>query len=542
MKTRKTYILLMSIVLIGIIARIMKFGDAAIVMDSVAYSRLGKNLIEGGRYVFGENYNMGVFFPPVYPAIIGIINLLFNDLLFSAKIVSFISSIATIFLSFLVGKELYNREAGLFAALVYALYPVVLIVSVDAYSDALFSCFLILSLYIFLLSTRKDKVLIYAFFGASTAISFLIRPEAMFILLIPILQMFGLFSKRIGFNIQYFFKVVLIFSIFLLVISPYMLFLKDYTGNFTLSGKGNISIILGQISGSKGYHEALIAPDNLYDRAAFTLNEDKTYLKGWNRKDHLSLKEYILQDPVIFLNKYIKNILREVKVLFKLLLPILVPLCFSFFSRGLFKDKRRLIFIVYPLILFFIYPMFIVIEKQVLILVFFLVFISSAGYSDSSAYIKEIANYLKMKDKTALRLLERNIKYIIIAILILSSMVYIKYSGFENTSKPIEHEKAGYFLKETVAPGYEELNIMERKPYVSFYSDSRFTMLPYAPSTDVINFAKLYKVDYIVVDDRSLSGWDFYNELTDMHKRSVDVDLIYEDNSEYPIKLFKINH
>ncbi len=399
-----------------------------------------------------------------------------------------------------------------------------------------------LSLYIFLLSMRKDKVLIYAFLGASIAISFLIRPEAMFIMVFPAFQIFGLFNKRIGFNTKYFFKVGLMVFIFLLVISPYMFFLKDYIGKFTLSGKGNVSIILGQISGSKGYHEALIAPDNLYDRAAFTLSEDRTRLSGWNRKDHLSFKEYILKDPVAFLSKYINNILRELKVLFKLLLPILIPLCFSLFNRELFKDKKTLIFIVFPLILFLIYPMFIIIEKQTLILVFFITFIAAVGYSDSEAYIDKLANHLKLKDNIVSRLLGRSIKYIIIAILILSSLIYLEYSNFENTSKPIEHEKAGYYLKESVIPGYEELNIMGRKPYVSFYSDARFTMLPYAPSADVLYFAKLYKVDYIVVDGRSLSKWDFYNELKDMNKQFADVDLIYEDNSEYPIRLFKINY
>ncbi len=389
---------------------------------------------------------------------------------------------------------------------------------------------------------KKDKVLIHTLFGASMAVSFLIRPEAVFMLAIPILQMFGVFNNRIGFNSKYFYKVVLIFFIFLLIISPYMLFLKDYTGKFTLSGKGNISIILGQISGDKGYHDALVVPENPYDRAAFTLNEDKTQLNGWNREKNLSFKEYILKDPITFFKKYARNILRELIVLFKLLLPILIPLMFSFFNRELFRNKIRWIFIAYPLILFLIYPMFMIIEKQTLILVFFIIFIASAGYSDSQARIKELADYFKIKDNIVLRLLERNIKYMIIAILILSSLIYLKYSSFENTSKPIEHEKAGYYLKETVNPGYEELNIMGRKPYVSFYSDARFTMLPYAPSADVLYFAKLYKVDYIVVDDRSLSKWDFYNELKDMHNQFADVDLTYEDNSEYPIRLFKINY
>ena len=186
--------------------------------------------------------------------------------------------------------------------------------------------------------------------------------------------------------------------------------------------------------------------------------------------------------------------------------------------------------------------MFIIIEKQTLILVFFIIFISSAGYSDSQIRIKKLIDHYKMKDNMVLSLLERSIKHIIIFLLVLSSLVYLKYSNFENTSKPIEHEKAGHFLMETVIPGYEELNIMGRKPYVNFYTDSKFTMIPYAPAADVLYFAKLHKVDYIVVDDRSLGKWDFYDELIGMHELSVDVSLVYEDDSEYPIRLFKINY
>jgi len=61
MKVKKEHILLICILSIGIIARIVKFVDPGIVMDTVVFSRLGKNLIEFGRYSFGENYNMGIF-------------------------------------------------------------------------------------------------------------------------------------------------------------------------------------------------------------------------------------------------------------------------------------------------------------------------------------------------------------------------------------------------------------------------------------------------------------------------------------------------
>ena len=90
------------------------------------------------------------------------------------------------------------------------------------------------------------------------------------------------------------------------------------------------------------------------------------------------------------------------------------------------------------------------------------------------------------------------------------------------------------------AQEYEELNVMSRKPWVSFYSDSRCTSLPYAPSIEVINFARLYDVDYIVIDERLLNKWDVFWDLIRMEKYSDAVEIVYEDNSNKLIKLFRL--
>ena len=541
MKIKKEQIILTCIVLIGIAARIVKFNDPGMVLDTVVFSRLGKNLIEYGRYAFGENYNMGVFFPPGYPFFIGLINLIVKDLFASARLVSLISSSFTIPLSYLIGKELYNEEAGLFAAFVYALYPVILIVSVDAYSDALFFCFLLLSIYLFLMSLRKDNYFISALFGISVAAAYLTRPEGQFLLLLPLLQLFSVFSKKMSFNVKYLIKAAYIFLVFVIIISPYMIFLKNYTGKLSPTGKANISILLGELSDDREYHEAVNAPDNLYDRTAFALTKDKSELQGWNRKENRSLKEYIFKDPLVFAKRYQKNVLREVKTLNKLLIPIALPFFFAFFNRELFKNRSRLIFMVFPLLFFFMYPVFIIIEKQTLLIVVFLIYFSSGGFSNSRQAVSDLITYYGIENKPALKMFERNIKHLIVFILCLSSLSYMKYSSFDKVPEPKEHDKAGRYLKEKIEPRYEEINVMAAKPYVSYFSDARFTMLPYAGGRDVISFAKLHDVDYIVVDERFLSKWDHYDELTQMQKYSNDVELFYEDNSEKQIKLFKLN-
>ncbi len=65
-------------------------------------------------------------------------------------------------------------------------------------------------------------------------------------------------------------------------------------------------------------------------------------------------------------------------------------------------------------------------------------------------------------------------------------------------------------------------------------------MLPYASGKDVVEFAKLYNVDFIVVDERLLSQWDYYDELVHLEKHSDDIRLVYEDTTDKTIKLFKV--
>jgi len=190
------------------------------------------------------------------------------------------------------------------------------------------------------------------------------------------------------------------------------------------------------------------------------------------------------------------------------------------------------------------YPLFIIIEKQTLLIVVYLFVFSSGGFSNSTKVISDLVGYYGVEKSRLIRLMENSIQYLMIAVLVIGSLSYLKYSGFQHFdlahAKPEEHKRAGYFLKEKLSPDYESLNIMSKEPYVSFYSNSRFTMIPYANVTDVINFAKHYNVDYIVVDERSLSKWDHYDELNNMQKYSDDVELFHEDRSEKSIKLFKI--
>lgn len=541
MKIKKEYFILFFILLIGFIFRVIKFGDTVVGTDVAAFSRLGKNLIESGSYSFGENYNMGIFFPPGYPLFIGIINLFVHDLFFSAKLVSFISSLITIPLFYLIGRELYNEESGLFAAFAYAVYPLSIILSVYGNSDALFFCFFFLAIYTFLLSLRKSSILFYLMIGILTGIVTITRPEGIFLLILPFLHFFGLFGDKPPSAKRHLIGTIIILSVFIVIISPYMVFIKTYTGKFSLSGKNNIAVLLAELSYDKDYHEVVNAPKNLYDKAAFSLTSDKMQLTGWNRNVQRSLlRDHILKNPLKFIRGYQKKVLREIKIIFKLFLPIMIPLLFLLFDRDLFKRRSRLIFVLFPIIYFLIYPFFIIIERQTFFIVLFPLILSAIGFVHAKYAIAHVSGFYGVEKNRFIAFLEKNVKYIIIVIFIISSLTYLKFSSFDKVPDPVEHARAGRFIKNAISAEYEKINVMSAKPIVSFYSDSRFTMLPYASGKDVIEFAKVYNVDIIVVDERLLSQWDFYDELVNLDKYFDDVQLVYEDTSNKMIKLFKI--
>ncbi len=527
------------IFLAGLAVRIILFRNEVFIGNNPAFfARLGKNLVENGRYAFGENFNMGIFFPPGYPLFVGIMNLFINDLFLSGKLVSLIASLITIFLFYLIGREIYNEEAGLFAAFAFAALPLALKMSVIGQTDALFYCFAFSAIYLFIISARKDNILLYIPAGLLTGMAYLTRPEGILLLLLPFLYSNGLNPFR---NKKQIMKILIVFSLFILVISPYMLFLKKSTGRFSLSGKSSVATFIAEMK--KSYHDLMNSEGNPdYDRPVYSLNKEKNQVRFFDENNRASFAGFVVKHPGFFLKKYGKNIIEEIKILFKLLVPIMLPLFFAFFYKDLFRDRSRLIFILFPLMFFLVNPVILIMERHTLLTVLFLVFFSSIGFANSRPALSALFDFYGFGRDRLASFTVKNIKYIIIAVFILSTLPYLMFSNAVKTPYPIEEINAGYFLKNNISPEYEKLNVMSRQPWVSFYSGARFTWLPYADIADLVHFAKLYRVDYIVIDERLLGRWEFYDRLKQMDKYSDDVTLAYEDRSGKLIKLFKVKY
>ena len=523
MKPRKAHIILILIIIAGLFLRFFFFSKETFIgTDSVAHSRLGKNIIETGHYSFGENFNFGILYPPVFPIFIGTINLFVHDLFLSGKSISFVSSLLTIFLFYLLGSALHSREAGLYSALFFALYPFVIRTSAYVLSESLFFLFLLLSIYVFIFLIRDHKFSSYILFGVLSGITYLIRPEGFLLLVLPFF-----FLRKSWLKIDLL-KTAVVFLIFIIICSPYLFFLKNSTGKFILNGRTGLVLIKG-LTVNTPEHEKIM----------FSLNEEKTQIISIQEAYKISPLNLILKNPFDFTKKYLKNIVSEEKLLLMLLAPILLPLLFFFFNRNLFKNKIILVVILPSIILFITYPVFLIMPRSAYNIILFMILLSALGTANAPSVINDLANFYDIKMSRTVSFLKKNIKYMIMIVFLLISLLINLYFMFKTSEIPLEHIKAGKFLK-SISHEYEEFNIMSRKPWVSFYSESKRTMLPYAPVDDVINFAHLYDVDYIIIDERSLNKWEVYEDFLKMEKYSDDIELVYEDNSIKLIKIMKL--
>ncbi|MBI4843150.1 MAG: glycosyltransferase family 39 protein [Nitrospirae bacterium] len=532
MKIRRGHFILAAIIFLGIFLRAILFMQVSYSgIDGASMMRLGMNLVASGRYSFGENYNWGIFFPPAYPLFVGLTNLITGDILFSGKIVSLLSSTLVIFFFYLIGREICDEEAGLFAAFAFSIHPFILETSVKVETESFFLFTLAVSVYLFMLTFKRRDFILYVLLGLFAGLSYLTRPEGVILALLPAVSSFSFDLKK---SRQNFSRAAASLAVFIIVASPYILFLKKETGKYLLSGKG--SYLTALLEAGPG-----IAEDDLrYDRAVYSIADDGMSLTAINRKKSAAVWGFIVNNPSEFFKSYLTNIRNAAVIVAKLIFPAALPLFFTFFIKGSFREIKKLSILFIALFLFTVYPAFFILIRHFFPTVILLILFASPGFSGSQAAASAIL------DKFGLRLgfLVKHIKPLIVILCLLgSAFISTRTNIFDEKIIPVEHIKAAEFLREKYSPTYEEINVMHRVPWVSFYSGAKFTMLPYAGYADMIEYAKRYHADFIVIDGRTtVRLWENFDELLNLEKKSADVELVYEDHSGEIIKVFKVRY
>ena len=517
------------------------FRGEFITTDGVNYVLAGKNLIENGKYeVFG---NPELIFPPGYPIFIGIVNYFFDNLLFSARFTSFIFGFLAVYLFYLVGKEIFNKTAGLFAAFFAATHYMFIVISVESWSESLYSFFVLLIVYIYLKLLDKNKIWMAILLGFTIGYAYLIRIEGIIFIILPFL--FFIFKKKqLGTKKAIKSSLVVIFS-FILIIVPYICFLYQHTGSLILTSKTNSNIMAGLVVNGKDFDTAKYEDVVFYEKVRANYNEEINNIEIPEEFDNLSISDLFLRDPAEFSKRYFVSLRSEIRILLFdlqvdiLLIFILVSLIFLFKKRK-YKQKAVILFI-FPLAFLFIFPLFHIESRYLVQILIFLILLSSLGYS-----LRDKFTFLRYKgfilsSEMVFKVLKVFVIFAILAQFFVS-MVY--YSYFTEPSYSIEHKIAGEFLKNSRGYNFKEDIIMSRKPFVSFYAKSKKgnVDVPWTTTENVIKFAKAQNVSYIIIDERYLGIRENYKELADLNSYSKEIELFYNDDSIKSIRIFEVQN
>ena len=140
------------------------------------------------------NYSLGDFHPPLYHIILKSWILFFGSSEISVRIPSVILGVATVFVTYLIGKKLFENKTALVAATLMATSPLSIYYSQEARMYMLAAFFTSLSVYFFISILKKDDLWLWIGFIIFTAL--MLYADYLPYLLIPIYFLYLLINRR----------------------------------------------------------------------------------------------------------------------------------------------------------------------------------------------------------------------------------------------------------------------------------------------------------------------------------------------------------
>jgi 4-amino-4-deoxy-L-arabinose transferase-like glycosyltransferase len=218
--------------------------------DTVTYLSLARNLFSGQGFTeFGKPQ---IIHPPLYPILIGIFWKLCGDLLLGAQLVSFLAGALLVLPAYSLARNLFGGRAGLYAAALAAVFPVLVYGSVETYAESLYAFILLCALAVFWRTLKKGMAAGMLAAGILFGLAFLTHPTGFlflavawsFVVLVQILPVRVSFPRFLG-------RLALLPLGFALAALPFWIFIHQATGEWSLSGYSHFNATY-QIQGARG--------------------------------------------------------------------------------------------------------------------------------------------------------------------------------------------------------------------------------------------------------------------------------------------------
>jgi len=180
---------------------------------------------------------------PLYSLIVAFVSRWMSDFEMAGKLVSSFFGILIIFPIYLLGKRIFDQKIAFLSALFLVIHPYIRRFSADVLKESTYLFFLGTAVWFAWKTVEKDEIYPYFFIPIFSAIAYLVRPDGIEVVLVVFF--YTLFIKK--FNVPGKKGAVILFLILssVILLFPYLLYLRESTGEWTLSKSKSIGGIFG---------------------------------------------------------------------------------------------------------------------------------------------------------------------------------------------------------------------------------------------------------------------------------------------------------
>lgn len=205
--------------------------------DAMGYIGIARNIV--------ENFSISnsTHFPPFYPAMVALSSLVVGNYEYGARWASIIMSAGMVVPLYLACRYLMSSRAAFCAALLAACFDPFVDYALQPISQATYAALIAMGVWLGLRCVREPSPSSLSVFGMTAAAIYLTRPEGIlfFAFNFPVLA-YVVFTDKIGLK-QQLNRILALSAGFLVPFLWYVISLRRYTGDWSISGKSGITSI-----------------------------------------------------------------------------------------------------------------------------------------------------------------------------------------------------------------------------------------------------------------------------------------------------------
>lgn len=475
MQIRRTIIYLEILVVLSFLFRSIFSSTEVIYPDACTYLSISKSILNGKLYTDFRD-GIDLILPPLYSLITSGFYLLLPGVELSALVVSLLTGALLVIPVFFLARLIYGGKAAWVSSLFIFFSPVLINWSVAMYTEALFILLFVSAVTLFLYALEKDKVAWLFLSGVIIGLAYMTRiPGIILLFILGGWIIIHAIVNRVRPEKMVAMVVLLILGFFL-IISPYLLYMHSFFGKWTMTASyGNLI-------------EEVVILEGAETVAGWELLEVKDAKK--------SAYEKMIRKIAVNLSNYSYMLFR--------MLTIAVPFILigmKVIGKGLKgRESLKALVLLSVIVLYFlsllILPVSPLIDERMRylspILPLLLIF-SASGVVTVSKWLTEF-----VKGNS----LQRVILPVTVMIAFLSFIPQYRIvsAGLHEPweeKRPVDIRKqTGIWMKENLP---RPIKAMSRAPFIVYHAGGIYYFSP-PTYEEVLNAAKVYGVDYIVVD------------------------------------------